>query len=113
MVEINQSGRVISFIDKPDEQPDTDLAVSGIYYLKDINLVKKLLEEQFLNNERTKNEFQFSTVLQKLDLYVKFIDVIDFGTLEEYLEKFSKNKCDFLLIFLEDTCIHQIIFEKI
>lgn len=92
MVEINQSGRVISFIDKPDEQPDTDLAVSGIYYLKDINKVKKLLEEQFSNNEKTKNEFQFSTVLQKLDLHVKFIDVIDFGTLEEYLENRSIKK---------------------
>lgn len=92
MVDITSIGEVIEFIDKPDDKPNTDLAVSGIYYLHDINLVKGLLEKQFENNELTKNEFQFSDVLKKLDLVVKFIDVIDFGTLDEFLENRSIKK---------------------
>lgn len=86
MADVNSDNKVVEFIDKPDEKPNTDLAVSGIYYLKNIDLVKKYLEDQFIHNEKTKNEFQFSSVLQKLPLFVKFIDIIDFGTLEEYLE---------------------------
>lgn len=92
MVNVSSDNDVLSFTDKPDEKPNTNLAVSGIYYLDDINLVKKYIEEQFKNQELTKNEYQFSNVLKKLKLKAKFIDVIDFGTLEEYLDNRSIKK---------------------
>lgn len=104
---------VVKLIDKPDVKPNTNLAVSGIYYLQNISLIKKLLKEQLDSNKLIKNEYQFSGVLEKLSLSIKQIDVIDFGTLEEYLENRSiKKSRSFNELIEQDHCITKLSTTK-
>jgi len=88
------------FIDKPQEKPDTNLAVSGVYHLLNAKLIRKLIQKQIKDNNKIAGEFQISTILQEISSvqgmdYIK-LDMIDFGTLEEYLENRSvKNSRSF------------------
>lgn len=85
MVE-EQNGVVSRFFDKPQQKPDTEYAVSGIYQLQDSQNVKKLIKKQIKNKTKIDNEYQFSTVLSQIkDIKILEIDLLDFGTLEEYL----------------------------
>ena len=79
-----------TFIDKPEDKPDTEFAVSGLYFVKANNKLHNKLEKQ-LSDDSTKisGEFQFSTVLQQIanDEIIKYIElgIKDFGTLEEFI----------------------------
>lgn len=76
------------FYDKPQEKPDTKYALSGVYYLKNSKVLKEKLSE-VLNNDSYKilNEFQFSSVLEKIEnIHTVELEILDFGTLEEFLE---------------------------
>lgn len=93
MVEDFESGK-LNFYDKPQERPDTNLSVSGVYHFVDSKILFSKLNMQ-LDDETYKisNEFQLSTVMQwiadKYNMYTIKLDMIDFGTLEEYLENRS------------------------
>ena len=79
------------FFDKPQEKPNTTFALSGVYYIKNVKELKVILED-VLSDENNKilNEFQFSTVLEKIpELYTVVLEILDFGTLEEFLENRS------------------------
>jgi dTDP-glucose pyrophosphorylase len=92
MVETKE-GKAKTFIDKPQEKPDTDLAVSGVYHILNSKKLYDLLNEQLKGSDTIKGEYQISSVLQKIaDEYMLNIinlDLIDFGTLEEYLQNRS------------------------
>lgn len=84
----------VKFYDKVSERPPTNLAVSGIYHFTSSALLRNLLKEQLKNDSnKINNEFQLSTVLQEIanddDFLIIETELIDFGTLEEYLENRS------------------------
>ena len=97
MVEV-VGDKVSNFYDKPTEKPNTNLAVSGLYYItKDIPL-KELLKKQLIDvSSKIAGEYQFSTVLNEIaeqySLSVFTIDIIDFGTIEEFLKNRAIKQC--------------------
>lgn len=100
----------ITFFDKPKEKPSTNYAVSGIYHLLNADLLKTCLEKQIKEQIKISNEFQFSTVLSWIGEREKFktisINLIDFGTLEEYLQNRGvKNSRSFNDLTIEENFI--------
>lgn len=93
MVETDADGYCKTFIDKPLVRPDTNLSVSGVYHFTSSHRLFSLLEQQIMSDDKVAGEFQLSTVLQKIadNEYMNTINLsmIDFGTLEEYLENRS------------------------
>lgn len=89
MVDVDCSGVVKKFYDKPDVDPKTRTAVSGVYFfLESKQLYRELLEQQKIG-DTIKGEFQISTVLEKFIPGLKAYSVPgvrDFGTLEDYLK---------------------------
>lgn len=92
MVE-TKNGFAKNFVDKPQERPDTNLAVSGVYHILNPQKFYSLLEEQLNSSDTISGEYQISSVLQKIAdeymLNVIKLKLIDFGTLEEYLQNRS------------------------
>lgn len=76
-------------LDKPQEDPNTNKALSGIYFFKKSNLLRSLIHTQLDKNERIAKEFQISTAISQYNeqypIVLKEIGIRDFGTLEEYL----------------------------
>ena len=100
MVEVDEKNKVKTFIDKPKERPNTNISVSGVYHLLNASILKVELESQIKNNIKISGEFQLSTVLynysKKFSMYTVNLNMIDFGTLEEYLQNRSvKNSRSF------------------
>jgi len=93
MVEDDSKGS-LTFFDKPQERPDTNLAVSGVYHIKDSELLYAFLTDQLSSDSnRIAGEFQISTVLEdisKVDsMFTTNLNLVDFGTLDEYLQNRS------------------------
>jgi len=90
MVKINDNNKYVEkFYDKPLTKPNTNLAVSGVYYFKNTNKLKLELEKQFKNNEKISSEFQLSTIMNNFDLFTydtNYINIKDYGTLNDYLK---------------------------
>lgn len=61
----DESGRVTKLVEKPQEFI-SDEALVGIYYIKDVALLRKSLTELIANDERTRGEFQLTDALQKM-----------------------------------------------
>lgn len=110
MVKTDSNGRV-QFLDKPVERPDTDLAVSGVYFIKKKSHLRsklvKCLED--VSNKQS-GEFQLSTVLQWIadsdDIRAVNLELIDFGTLDEYLSNRGvKNSRSFNDISVQDDFV--------
>ena len=83
------SGRFITkFYDKPINKPPTTSAVSGVYYFTDGKKFDRCLDEAIYSTQD--GEVQISTAMSlymKSDcIATKSLDIIDFGTLNEYLE---------------------------
>ena len=94
MVETDADGYCVKFLDKPQERPDTNLSVSGVYHFVSSKKLFQMLTNQLSDDSyKIAGEFQLSTTLQWTsdDKYMSTIDLamIDFGTLEEYLENRS------------------------
>jgi dTDP-glucose pyrophosphorylase len=81
------------FYDKPANRPDTNLAVSGVYKFNSSDEVKKLILQQKKDDVRINGEYQISYVLERLNSLNVYENnnIVDFGTLEEYLV--NKNVC--------------------
>jgi len=93
MVTVDENTVVKTFIDKPKERPDTNLSVSGVYHLLNGSILKSELEKQIQDNITISGEYQLSTVLQNyannFSMFTIDLNMIDFGTLEEYLQNRS------------------------
>ncbi len=62
-VVIKDAGKIKKLIEKPDT-PVSNLALVGIYYLKNADLFKSCLEEIIDNNIKTRGEYQLTDALQ-------------------------------------------------
>lgn len=60
-----KDGRIIRLIEKPD-QPKSNMAIVGIYYIKTPTLLMDSLSEMIRLNKRTKGEFQLTDALQMM-----------------------------------------------
>lgn len=83
-----QNGKIAAFHDKPKAQPNTDEAVSGIYYFQNGNKWRDCLEDCVYHG--TEGELQISSAMIRYmesdSLETKQVGITDFGTLQEYLE---------------------------
>lgn len=92
---VKESKNKLEFFDKPSAKPDTNLALSGMYYFKSADCLKESLREQIICDNSTR-ELELSeaiSVYQKKANDYSVTDsfsliqpaVLDFGTLDEYL----------------------------
>ena len=94
MVETDADGYCKQFLDKPQDRPNTNLSVSGVYHFVSSKTLFKMLAKQLSDaSYKIAGEFQLSTTLQWVadEYYMSTINLsmVDFGTLEEYLENRS------------------------
>lgn len=86
---IKSDDELTALVDKPLERPNSNHALSGIYLLNSSKLTRYFIEIQLNSNEKIENEFQFSTVLTSIlkeqPINCFEAELIDFGTLDEYL----------------------------
>ena len=86
MVEIGETVR--KFHDKPKEKPPTDLAVSGVYYFTDASRFRFCMIDA-IHGTRA-GEVQISSAMSRYmkdhEIITPSFKIIDFGTLEEYLQ---------------------------
>ncbi|MBO7414854.1 MAG: NTP transferase domain-containing protein [Fibrobacter sp.] len=61
----SSDGQIERLVEKPQEFV-SDEAIVGIYYIKDVQALKKALKYLMDNNIRTKNEFQLTDALQMM-----------------------------------------------
>ncbi len=86
-----RNGRIVRLIEKPD-QPSSNLAIVGIYYLPDIAPLYASLDRLIEDEKRTKGEFQLTDALQTMldaghDMRVLPVDGwLDCGKAETLLE---------------------------
>jgi len=59
------NGTIARLVEKP-EVPNSNLAIVGLYYIKQPQLLVGCLEEMIENNTRTKGEFQLTDALQMM-----------------------------------------------
>jgi glucose-1-phosphate thymidylyltransferase len=60
-----RDGAIVRLIEKP-EKPTSNLAIVGLYYVKDSSLLFQLLKEQIARNILTRGEFQITDTLQMM-----------------------------------------------
>lgn len=63
IAELNSNGYVAKLIEKP-ENPSTNLALAGLYYVKQGKDLKSAIEKLIEQDRRTKNEFQITDSFQ-------------------------------------------------
>ena len=110
---------ITNIYDKPQEAVQTQDAAVGIYYFRDNNILKEVLDS---NITKKHGEYQLSSLLELYNLkdkmqIKKIIDWKDIGNLESYMEanKQSFNSRNFNFLFLDDLgVIHKrSLYEKI
>lgn len=73
VVQLDDDGVITDFVEKP-ENPESNLAIIGIYYFKDGNKVKSEIEHLLDNDIKEKGEYQLTNVLDSLkDQGKKFV----------------------------------------
>jgi len=101
MAELN-AGAVVKFHDKPRDMPATDTAVSGVYYFTDASWFRSCMIDAIHGTKE--GEVQISSAMtrymKKESIYSKSVKIVDFGTLQEYLENRGiKNSRSFNQLF--------------
>ncbi len=94
LLDIDNHGKVKSFIDKPEKDPYTRMAAIGIYGFSDIVFLRSCIEIILKDDIRIKNEFQLSSAM---DIYInkgKSLTPIAFDSWNDVgdIEAFSKAK---------------------
>ncbi len=101
---LNEDKTVKKFVEKP-ENPETNLAMVGIYLIQNSELLFKKLNYLIENNIRTKNEFQLTDALQ---LMLEEKEKFEVFTIDKWLDCGKKET---LLstnrILLEENMFHQ------
>ncbi|MBQ7105366.1 MAG: hypothetical protein IJN90_05870 [Bacilli bacterium] len=92
MVDYNNSFEITEFIDKSDEEMNTNYAAIGIYYLHNYKLLKEVFKRDL---PKIHNEYQLSSLfleyMKDEKMYVeKFNEWEDIGTLDAYREVTEK-----------------------
>ncbi len=64
-VVVLDKGRIAKMVEKPDE-PISNLAIAGVYYITDTGLLLRSIEHLFDNDIRTRGEFQLTDALQRM-----------------------------------------------
>lgn len=65
VVKLNEEGTIIDFVEKP-ENPESNLAIIGIYYFKDGAALKKEIKYLLDNEIKEKGEYQLTNALESL-----------------------------------------------
>ncbi len=65
VVELNTEGLITNFVEKPDHFV-SDLAIIGVYYLKDGDLLRKEMQYLLDNNIKEKGEYQLTNALESM-----------------------------------------------
>ncbi|MBR9859943.1 NTP transferase domain-containing protein [bacterium] len=65
VVKLNEEGYITEFVEKP-ENPESNLAIIGIYYFKDGDRLKSEIEYLLDNNIKEKGEFQLTNALDNM-----------------------------------------------
>ncbi len=65
VAEIDQENRVNRLVEKP-ENPKSDLALAGLYYVKDQRVLKAALEKLIADDIKTRGEYQLTDALQMM-----------------------------------------------
>ncbi|MGH7682463.1 MAG: sugar phosphate nucleotidyltransferase, partial [Candidatus Eiseniibacteriota bacterium] len=60
-----RDGKIVALVEKP-EHPDSNLALVGVYYLRDSTLLFRALEALEGEGKRTRGEFQLTDALQRM-----------------------------------------------
>ena len=63
IAEVDDSNTVTRLVEKPDH-PQSDLALAGMYYIKDQRILKSALEKLVRDNITTRGEYQLTDALQ-------------------------------------------------
>ncbi len=64
-VAVMKNGNIVRLVEKP-ELPESNLAIVGLYYIKQPQLLIDCLKEMIKSNARTKGEFQLTDALQMM-----------------------------------------------
>ncbi|MCH2021600.1 MAG: NTP transferase domain-containing protein [Saprospiraceae bacterium] len=87
VVTLNEEGVIVEFVEKPTSFV-SDLAIIGIYYFKDGNLLKKELQYLIDNDLKDRGEYQITNALENMkNKGIKFKTL----TIEEWLDCGNKN----------------------
>ncbi|MDC0468211.1 sugar phosphate nucleotidyltransferase [Bacteroidia bacterium] len=87
VVQLDDEGTIVNFVEKP-ENPESNLAIIGIYYFKDGASVLREIEYLLDNDIREKGEYQLTNVLDSLkNQGCKFVP----GKVEEWWDCGNKN----------------------
>ena len=65
VVNVNEKGHITDLVEKP-EHPESDLAVIGIYYFKDVSILKDQLQEVLDENIVRGGEYQINDGIEKM-----------------------------------------------
>lgn len=65
VVELNKDGVIINFVEKPDHFV-SDLAIIGVYYIKDGALLRREMQYLIDNDIREKGEYQLTNALESM-----------------------------------------------
>lgn len=80
MVETDEFGDVIKFIDKPDNKPNTNKNLMGVYNICDILTFEQSINKIVDGDKKIRNEYQISQVLEK---YIESYNIV-----AEYIQKY-------------------------
>jgi glucose-1-phosphate thymidylyltransferase len=87
VVKVNDAGHITEFVEKP-ENPESNLAIIGIYHFKDGDRLKKEIEHLLDNNIMEKGEYQLTNALDNMkDAGLKFAP----GKVTEWWDCGNKN----------------------
>ena len=78
----------LAWFDKPTTRPDTNLAISGVYYFVSSQSMLTAIYKQRASNDKQRGEFQLSDAMKRLPqpwILDESCQVKDFGTLASYL----------------------------
>jgi glucose-1-phosphate thymidylyltransferase len=91
IAEIDTENQVTRLVEKPDE-PKSDLALAGMYYIKDQRILKAAIEKLITDNITTRGEYQLTDALQYMLETGEVIQAVeingwyDCGTIDSLLE---------------------------
>ncbi|MCF6238083.1 MAG: NTP transferase domain-containing protein [Candidatus Marinimicrobia bacterium] len=91
VAEVDQENRVMRLVEKP-EVPQSDLALVGMYYIKDQRVLKTAIEKLITDEIKTRGEYQLTDALQLMIesgeeiLAVEIKGWYDCGTKESLLD---------------------------